>query len=495
MNQPPATEVNPLESPSASQSPEETLASPLSRARASLQRLVAHCASRLRTCQTQRGDGQLLTALQAERDCLNATLDKLDRRLICIAAFGLVSRGKSAVLNALLGQKVLPTGPLNGVTQWPRSVHWVANESGKVQVELIDTPGLDEANDQARADMARQVARQVDLILFVVSGDITRTEYDALCKLRRWRKPLLLVFNKIDLYPERSRQEIYQKLQALAGQQSSETPSSEPAEDSPISFLLPNDIVMVAAEPVPVRVRNEWPDGRVTEEWETPAPKIEALRQRLLQLLNQQGKALLAVNGLRQARDAEVQVARQMLEANQPQAEALIWRFARYKALAVAFNPIAVLDLLGGAIADLALIRSLAQLYDLPMTSYEAGKLLKTILLSSVGLFGSELASSLILGLGKSGAAAAAALEGSAGLATYASTAALQASLAGYGTYRIGRAAQVYLEQGCTWGVHGPDTAIQEILTQLDAETLLARLYQEVESGNGESGSVDRPIL
>jgi len=60
--------------------------------------------------------------------------------VIRIAAFGLVSRGKSAVLNALLGQKILQTGPLNGVTQWPRSVRWVANEKGKVQVELIDTP-------------------------------------------------------------------------------------------------------------------------------------------------------------------------------------------------------------------------------------------------------------------------------------------------------------------------------------------------------------------
>jgi len=59
--------------------------------------------------------------------------------VIRIAAFGLVSRGKSAVLNALLGQKILQTGPLNGVTQWPRSVRWVANEKGKVQVELIDT--------------------------------------------------------------------------------------------------------------------------------------------------------------------------------------------------------------------------------------------------------------------------------------------------------------------------------------------------------------------
>jgi len=51
-------------------------------------------------------------------EVLTSTLNKLDQGVIRIAAFGL-GRGKSAVLNALLGQKILQTGPLNGVTQWP----------------------------------------------------------------------------------------------------------------------------------------------------------------------------------------------------------------------------------------------------------------------------------------------------------------------------------------------------------------------------------------
>ena len=61
--------------------------------------------------------------------------------MIKITAFGLVSRGKSAVLNALIGEKILETGPVHGVTQWPKSLRWTPN-SGKIQVELTDTPGL-----------------------------------------------------------------------------------------------------------------------------------------------------------------------------------------------------------------------------------------------------------------------------------------------------------------------------------------------------------------
>ncbi|MFM8306423.1 MAG: GTP-binding protein, partial [Microcystis aeruginosa] len=42
--------------------------------------------------------------LEAEIDRLVALLEKLDRSLIQIAAFGLVGRGKSSILNALVGQ-------------------------------------------------------------------------------------------------------------------------------------------------------------------------------------------------------------------------------------------------------------------------------------------------------------------------------------------------------------------------------------------------------
>jgi small GTP-binding protein len=174
---------------------------------------------------------------------------------------------KSAVLNALLGQKILQTGPLNGVTQWPRSVRWTPNANAKVQVELIDTPGLDEIQGQTRAEMAQDVARQADLILFVVAGDITRTEYQALCELRQAQKPLILVFNKVDLYPDTDKQAIYQNLQQLGARGG----ASE-------SVLLPDEIVMVAAEPTPLEVRVEWPDGEVTYEWEIPAPQIDELK-------------------------------------------------------------------------------------------------------------------------------------------------------------------------------------------------------------------------
>ncbi len=427
----------------------------------------------LRQALTQYGQLQRQPApppIQAELEILKANLEKLETGLIKIAAFGLVSRGKSAVLNALMGQKILQTGPLHGVTQYPRSVRWTPGNSGKVQVELIDTPGLDEIQGQARTQMAQDVARQADLILFVVAGDITRTEYQALLFLQEAQKPLILVFNKIDLYPEEDINTIYHTLQKLGG-----TLTGKPLVNR-------DEIVCIAAEPMPRQMRVEYPDGRVNYEWETPAPDILPLKQKILDLLNREGRSLLALNALVQAREAETNIARKTLEFRQSEAEDLIWKFAQYKALAVAINPIAIVDVVGGAVADLALIRQLGKLYGLPITNYEAGKLLKIILLSSGGLILGELGSSLLFGLGKSGAAiAGAAGEGGVSIPAFASSAIAQGAIAGYSAYQVGKAAQVYLEQGCTWGPLGANRVIRDILTQVEPNTVLYRLRSELE--------------
>jgi GTPase SAR1 family protein len=349
-----------------------------------------------------------------------------------------------------------------------------------VQVELIDTPGLDEIQGETRAQMAIDVASQADLILFIVAGDITRTEYQALCELRQSQKPLILVFNKIDLYPEQDRQAIYQQLQQLG--------TGSPKDRRLQKLLSEDEIVMVAAEPAPLEVRVEWPDGEVTYEWETPPPQVDELKQKILKMLNREGRSLLAINALIQAQNAERSIAKKTLELRRAEAEDLIWRFTKYKSLAVALNPIGVVDVLGGAIADLALIRSLSRLYGLPMTSYEAGKLWKKILVSSGGLLLGELGSSMLLGLGKSASAVVTTVDSPSGITAYAGSAIAQAGIAGYGAYAVGQAAQVYLEQGCTWGPQGPSTVIQDILNEVEPDTILYRLRQELGQQLGKLG-------
>lgn len=454
----------------------------LHRARASVRQALNRYTSFFRAAKHHPPIGQSLAPLKTDAEQLALTLKQLETQIPRVAVFGLVSRGKSAVLNALLGRKVLPTGPLNGVTLTPQAIAWQPTPPPDSaypfsQIELIDTPGLDEIDGQTRAEMAQAIAQQADLILFVVAGDITRTEYQALCELRQAQKPLLLVFNKVDLYPEQTRQAIYHSLQQFA--------AHSHRGDALSQLLSANEIVLVAAEPAPLQVRVEQPDGRITYEWETPPPQIASLQAKILAILSQEGRTLMALNALFQVRTAESRLAKETIELHAQDAEALIWRFVRYKAIAIALNPIAVVDLMGGAIADLALIRALAELYGLPITGHETNKLWRTILLSSGSLLFTEIGSGVVLGLGKSAAAAVAGADTASGLTAYAGTAIAQASFAGFGAYAIGRAAQIYLEQGCSWGPQGANTVIQDVLRQLDTTTILHRIRQELSDQMG----------
>jgi len=439
-------------------------------ARASLQQAISWYSGFRRHGSSPPSD-RVQTAVRKDLQSLQGALDKLDRKAIRISTFGLVSCGKSSLINALLEEEIVATGPLNGVTQSLTILRWNPLADKGLAVELIDTPGLDEVAGEARATMAREIAQKSDLILFVVAGDITNTEYEALCDLRSTQKPLILVFNKVDLYPEQDRQQIYRQLQQL-----NLAHSRGNLED----IISIQEIVMVAAKPQPIQVRTELADGTVSHSWENPEPQIEELRAVITQILQQEGKSLLALNALVQGRDAEVNIARKTIELRQTEAQEVINKYARYKAIAVAANPIIVVDLLGGLIADLALIRSLSKLYGLPISTYEAGNLLRRIVASSGGLLLGEFGSSLFLGVGKSGAILTGGFDSTGAITAYLGTATAQGAIAGYGTYVVGRVAQVYLEQGCTWGEMGASTLIKEILSQVEPNTIMYRLRQEL---------------
>ena len=221
--------------------------------------------------------------------------EMLDKSAIAIAVFGMVSRGKSSLINALLGQKLSETGATHGTTKDVAVYAWdipspptpLPEGEGrkKIQLRLIDTQGIDEVGGEIRGEMALEAAKQADLILFVIAGDMTRLEQEAIANLQKSYKPILLIFNKTDLYPKCDRHAIHQALQNIEMQK----------------LISPQEIVLTSAEPKPFKVRLQYSDGRDSsqEVWEQPKPDVQSLKERILDLLNTEGKELLAVNVLR----------------------------------------------------------------------------------------------------------------------------------------------------------------------------------------------------
>ena len=140
----------------------------------------------------------LQAKLHTDLLALDSILQRLQHPILTVATFGLVSRGKSAVCNALLGEKRLATGATHGITRWPRSLRWL--DLTEFAVDLVDTPGLDEVAGEERQTMTETIVAEADLLLVVVNVPLTELELTSIQSLLA-QKPLLLVLNKIDQYP------------------------------------------------------------------------------------------------------------------------------------------------------------------------------------------------------------------------------------------------------------------------------------------------------
>jgi hypothetical protein len=421
--------------------------------------------------------------LESEIEGLTTLLDKFEDSCIQIAAFGMVGRGKSSVLNALLGTPVFETGALHGVTRSSHTANWQLSQEavgdngqdilrvalpssiGKSQIQLIDTPGIDEVDGETREALAHQVARQVDLILFMIAGDMTKVEFDALSQLRNVGKPMLLVFNKIDQYPEADRQEIYRKIR----------------DERVKQLLSPEEIVMVAASPLVAQaVRRA--DGTMNVQRRAGKPQVDELKLKILEILHREGKSLVALNSMLYADDVNERVVSRKMAIREESANQIIWKATITKAVAIALNPLTVVDVLTATIVDVVMILTLSRLYGISMTQQGAVGLLQKIAIGMGGIGASELLVSLGLGSLKSLLGLSAPATGGISLAPYVSVALTQAGVAGVSSYAIGQVSKSYLANGASWGPDGPKAVVTRILSSLDETSILNRIKGELEA-------------
>ncbi len=416
--------------------------------------------------------------LEIQINNLTFMLEKLEQSVVQIAAFGMVGRGKSSVLNALLGKNIFQTGAIHGVTRDSDVADWDfnANENRKARkvtlkgfnnsrIQLIDTPGIDEVNGEERERLAIQMAKQVDLILFVISEDLCKVEYEALSRLRDVGKPMILVFNKIDRYPEADRLAIYHKIK----------------DDRVKELLSPDEIVMVAASPlVTEKVQGE--DGRVKIKRYRGESQIDDLKVKILDILEREGKSLVAINTMLCAGEVNQKLVQRKMLIRATAAKKLIGRAVMIKAMAIALNPVTALDLFSGAIIDVAMILTLSHLYGIPMTQKAAVGLLQKIAMAMGGISASELLASLGLSSLKGILGISAPLTGGISLLPYFSIAITQGAVAGFSSYAIGQITQVYLANGACWGPDGPNVVVTRILESLDKGSILNRIKSELSS-------------
>ncbi|PHR86648.1 MAG: hypothetical protein COA78_37795 [Blastopirellula sp.] len=235
-------------------------------------------------------------------------------------------------------------------------------------------------------------------------------------------------------------------------------------------IVRPENIVSVAADPREIEYVIESADGSTRSEWRKPKPAIEDLKAKSLEVLEQDGLALLALNAAMYSADKSDRIAALKVRIRNDKANAAIWTYAVVKSTAVAINPIPVADLLGGSTVDVAMVRNLAHIYGIDMNWANLQQLVTSILKAAGWVALGELTThaiswgfnTLTLGWGK------------------AFTMLPQGAAAGYGSIIVGRAAKYYFEHGASWGSEGPKTVVRQILDQAEKQSIIQQLKDEI---------------
>lgn len=146
-------------------------------------------------------------------DILRESIRQLDE-LFLLVVVGEFNSGKTAVINALLGQQLLE----EGVTPTTAQIHLIRHgvhqktplDADQILVTfpvefladmtIVDTPGTNAIIRRHEAITSHFVPRS-DLVLFVTSADrpFTESERSFLERIRDWGKKVMIVVNKVDI--------------------------------------------------------------------------------------------------------------------------------------------------------------------------------------------------------------------------------------------------------------------------------------------------------
>jgi len=163
-----------------------------------------------------------LTEIDVPREALGTLQDailQLDE-LFLLVVVGEFNAGKSALVNALLGQRVLPEGatPTTSrvtLVKWgEQSAEQVVDENFSIytyplpllkELNIVDTPGTN-AVIRYHERLTDEFVPRSDLVLFTTSADhpLTESERQFLERILAWGKKVVFALNKADIIEDES---------------------------------------------------------------------------------------------------------------------------------------------------------------------------------------------------------------------------------------------------------------------------------------------------
>lgn len=145
------------------------------------------------------------------REELEKLRARRDSGQIHIAFFGDVSTGKSSIIKALLPDTNIDVNLRGGSTREIKEYVWYTPVGD--ELILVDLPGRNEA-EGSLDEMARDEAVRAQIVVYVVDSDINRSQWQDIRELYTFSKPMIIAFNKSDLYNTAEKKQLTERIQS-----------------------------------------------------------------------------------------------------------------------------------------------------------------------------------------------------------------------------------------------------------------------------------------
>ena len=185
-----------------------------------------------------------------------------------------------------------------------------------------------------------------DITLFLITGDLTNSEWEFLQSLNHSHHRLLLLFNKQDQYLPEERVEIFQKVQQQVS-----------------NILDESSVFSISVAPKPLKVRKHQEDGTIEEYLEETKVNLEPLNQYLLTLVSQEKENVILGTIWRQAQQIKQTAKDHLNQARRDRALPIIEHYQWLSAGTALVNPVASLDLLATAVINGQMVLDLSAIY------------------------------------------------------------------------------------------------------------------------------------
>ena len=292
------------------------------------EQIVNQVAAELATLTADDRAGQTEAELQvaALRSQLNEILVALKREELQFAIVGSQGVGKTSLHDWL-------------------QAHWLTLPTFAQKLQLCDTPEL-LSPIAANTEQAMAIAKKSDLVIWVLQGDLLDSELQILQTLNQAYRRTVIVLNKQDQYLPKEQDQLLAQIRSRVS-----------------GMIAPGDVIAIATQPRPIKVRQYQEDGTVQEWIEEPEPTVNPLVDRLQQILIQDAQKLILASSIGNAEALKAQARQQLNQKRRSIALPVIER-SQWVVAGTAFaTPFPALDLLATAAINGQMVVELSQLY------------------------------------------------------------------------------------------------------------------------------------